>query len=300
MTTAPAFAGLVLVLAVPLAAAPPEPIAIVYGLSGSATTRLSAAGARRPAQRFEWLGAGTEIAVDPGGTLLLAFADGSRYELGGGAKATLWPRGGLASSSGPVRALASVSPLPKLEGLAADARAGSRAGAVRLRGLRIAGLYPRDDASVLPNEALLSFAPLPGATRYKIQVEDETGNAVFDAEVAGSSVVVSPGVLRPGARYHWTVRSLGVSDPARGEADFVVLAAESLTAREELRRSLREPADAESLALLAEVDCRLGLLAEARRGFEAARAKAPDDKALAAALERIDRQMNEQGGDPRP
>jgi hypothetical protein len=300
MTHVPAFGALVLVLAVPLAAAPPEPLAIVYGLSGPASVKPAEVAARRPAQRFEWLAAGTEIAVDPGGTLLLAFADGSRYELRGGAKATLMPRGGLGSPSGPVRALASVSPLPRLEGLAADARAGSRAGAVRLRGLRIAGLYPRDDASVLPNEALLSFTPLPGAPRYKVQVEDETGNAVFDAQVAGSSAVVSPGVLKPGARYHWTVRTLGASAPARGEADFVVLAAESLAAREELRRSLQEPADAESLALLAEVDSRLGLLAEARRGFEAARAKAPDDAALAAALERVDRQMNEQGGDPRP
>jgi hypothetical protein len=300
MVRVPIVAAGVIFFAARLYAANAEPIAIVYGLTGQASVKTPSAAAKRPAQRFEWLPAGAEIEVASGASVLLAFASGARYELGGGSRATLSAPGGFGASSGPVRALPSVPPFPRIESLAAEARPGARAGALRLRGLRIRGLYPCDDASVLPNETVLSFEALPGTPRYKVQVEDETGNTVLDVEVATSSVVVSPGVLKPGARYHWTVRSLGGSASARGEADFNVLTAEGLAARDELRRSLEGPADAEGLALLAEVDSRLGLLFEARREFSAALAKAPGDLSLKAAVEKLNRQISDPGRDRQP
>ena len=277
-----------------------DEVAIIYGLTGQAFVKTGSAAERRPAQRFEWLPAEAEIEVGEGATLLLAFASGTRYELRGGSKAALSASGAFRSSSGPVKALASVSPLPRLESFAADTRQGGRAGALRIRGSRIDGLYPRDPASVLPHESILLFEPLPGTLRYKVQVEDEVGNAVFDAEVSAASVVVSPGVLKPGGRYHWTVRSLGGAPSARGEADFSVLSAESLAAREELRRSLEGLADPASLALLAEVDSRLGLFLEAQRGFRAAIAKSPADATLQTALEKIERQIASPDRDARP
>ena len=287
MTNVSIALSLGLLSAPPLPAADAGPIAIVYGLSGAASVRVPPARAPRPAQRFEWLPAGAEVEVAEGGTLLLAFASGSRYELGGGTAVTLAAPSGFGASRGPVRALPSVSPLPRLPGLAAEAKPGARAGALRVRGTRIVGLYPADEANVLPDEAVLFFESLPGTPRYKVRVEDEIGATVFEAEVGTSSVVVSPGVLKPGARYHWTVRSLGESASARGEADFGVVTRESLAAREALRHSLEGLADPESRALLAEVDGQLGLWLEAHREFRAALAQAPADASLQAALQRL-------------
>ena len=235
---APVVAFWLLVSALRLGAAEPAPVAIIYGLSGEAWIKASPADARRPVQRFEWLSAAVDLEVAPGATLLLAFATGTRYELGGGSRATLSPAGGFQATAGPVRVLPSVSPLPRFEPLAAETRPGGRAGALRIRGTRIRGLYPREDASVLADQTVLSFEPPSGISRYKVQVEDEIGNAVFDAEVRTPSVVVSPGVLKPGGRYHWTVRGLGGPTSARGEAEFSVLPPDRLASREALRRSL--------------------------------------------------------------
>jgi hypothetical protein len=122
-------------------------------------------------------------------------------------------------------------------------------------------------------------------------VEDESGNAVFSAETQTASILVSPGVLRPGSRYHWTVRSLGGTATGRGEADFETANAENLAAREALRRSLQGLGDAASLALLAEVDSSLGLLKEAHQGFRAALAQSPEDATLQLALARVEQRL---------
>lgn len=281
-------------------AAPAEPIAIVYGLTGQVFVTAPPAHTKRRALRFEWLPAATVVEVPPGASLLLAFANGSRFELGGGSAVTLSEPGGFAASKGPVRALPSVSPLPRLESLTAEARLGARAAALRVRGVRIVGLYPRDEASVLPNEAVLSFELLGARPSYRVRVEDESGTTVFEADVATASVAVPPGRLKPGARYHWTVRSLGGSTSARGDADFGTLSPESLAARDALRRSLDPLEDADSLALVAEVDSRLGLLLEAQRGFRAALAKTPADPSLQAALARLEQQLAAAGNDADP
>jgi hypothetical protein len=284
----------------PLGATDEGAIAIVYGLKGQAFVRAAPRAPRLSVERFQWLRAGAELQVAPGGTLQLAFSTGARYELGGGAKAVLSAPQGFKTSSGPVRALPAVSPLPRLASLSTDVAPGVRAGAVRLRGRRIAGLYPRDDASVLPNEATLSFEPLPGAASYKVQVEDEAGKVVFDEEVGAPTLTLPPDVLKAGGRYHWTVRSLAGAASVRGDADFSVPSPESLAAREALRRSLEGQDDADSLALLAEVDGRLGLVREAQRGFEAALAKTPSDATLQTALQGLERRISASGREPEP
>jgi hypothetical protein len=271
------------------------PVAIVYSLSGSAWIQDTSR-ARHEAERFGWLSADAAVEVGPDSTLLLAFVNGARYELGPGARASLSSEGTLRAPSGPVRALASVPPLPRLAPL--TERPPARAGALRIRGARIEGLYPHQDASALPDQAVLSFEPLPGSTGYKVQVEDDVGNAVFSAETQTPSILVSPGVLRPGSRYHWTVRSLGGLAPGRGDADFETASTETLAARESLRCSLQELGDAASLALLAEVDASLGLLKEARQGFRAALDQSPGDATLQAALARVEQRMVDTPRDP--
>ncbi|HYO12120.1 MAG TPA: CHAT domain-containing protein [Thermoanaerobaculia bacterium] len=63
---------------------------------------------------------------------------------------------------------------------------------------------------------------------------------------------------------------------------------------EALRRALEEEGSAESLALLAEVDRCLGLLAEAREEFWAALQRRPEDTALAEALAELERRLAEE------
>jgi hypothetical protein len=275
-----------------------EAVAIVAALAGQAKVRLPGAPAR-DVRLFDWLPSGAVLETATASTLLLAFADGQRQELGASASATLGA-GRLVGVSGPVRTLAAIPPLPAPASLSPEARPGLRSAAVRVRGHRIAGLYPRGAATVLADEAVLRFSPVPGAASYRVEVEDEMAAVVFHAEVGSPSVRVSPGVLKPGARYFWVVRTLGTSgSPARGEAEFVTLAERAVAARAALREALRAPAgDASALALLGEIDRGLGLLAESRDAFREAIAMSPQDEALREALGRVEGALAEPPPEP--
>jgi hypothetical protein len=273
-----------------------DAVAIVARLAGRATVR-NRGGEAREARLFDWLPAGAAVETAPASSLTLAFAGGQRHEMGPSATATLGPDG-LAASSGPVTALAPLPPLPSIPPLAPDARPGTRAAALRIRGPRIQGLYPRGDAAVLSDGAVLRFAPAPGAASYRVEVEDDEGVVVFRVEVAAPPVQVSPGVLEPGARYSWVVRTLrGSRPPALGAAEFVTLAAEVVERRAALRRALGTE-DPASSSLLAEIDRELGLLVEARDTFRSALAAAPDDDRIREALLRVEAALAEPPGEP--
>jgi hypothetical protein len=272
-------------------------VAIVTGLAGRATVRAPG-GEAREVRLFDWVPTGATVETATGSSLTLAFANGSRHELGASASVTLGSSG-LARSSGPVKALTPIPPLPQIAPLASDAHPGARAAAVRIRGKRITGLYPRGEVSALPDETQLRFAPVPGAASYRVEVEDESGVVVFQAEVESPGVRVSPGVLKPGARYFWMVRTLrGSGSPARGEAEFATLRAEVIESRAKLRHALEKPDEAASLALLAEVDRELGLLAEAHDAFRAALDRTPDDAALRNALRQLEATLAESPSEP--
>ena len=273
-------------------AAPGPPVAVVASLAGEASVQAPASAPARPLLRFEWLSSGTKLAVGTGSTLVLAFADGSRRELLANARASLGDKG-LASSEGDVRELSPLPPLPDLPPLAADSGA-SRAGAVRIRGLRIARLYPREGWAVPADSAVLRFDPVPTAARYKVSVEDEAGATRLEAEIDEPRVTVAAGTLKPGARYYWRVRTLGAAGPGhRGEAEFTTLDAESAARRARLADALHAQGAA-GLALLAEIDRGLGLVLEARDELRAALEVAPGDAAVREALERLDKVLTEQ------
>jgi hypothetical protein len=280
----------VLWLAVVPAAKAAEPAtAIVAGISGPASVRVGTEPPRalRP---YEWLPPGAQLEVPAGSHVTLAFADGSRSELTGAASGRLGASG-LAASSGSVRALGRVPPLPRVSPIAGETRA-SRAGAVRIRGTRIDGLYPRGGWASLAEETRLRFAPVNGASRYRVEVEDESGKSVFAAETGAEAVAVSSGVLKPGERYYWRVKTLDRAGAvARGEAEFVTLSAENSALRLGLRKSAALGDDAAGLALLAGIDRGLGLLFEARDGFRRALAAAPDDAGLRHALEELEQSL---------
>jgi hypothetical protein len=279
-----------LALASPALGWAPEPAAaIVSASSGQASLRVGTEQPRalRP---YEWLPAGARLLVPAGSRVTLAFADGSRFELTGAASASVG-ESGLAASSGTVRALPRVPPLPRVQPIAGETRS-SRAGAVRIRGTRIAGLYPRGGVCLLAEQAALRFTPVAGASRYHVEIEDDSGKSVFAAETDADVVAVSSGVLKAGQRYYWRVKTLDRSGAAaRGEAEFTTLSAENAALRLALRAWAAGADDAAALALLAGIDRGLLLLLEARDGFRRAVDAAPGDAALRQALEEVEQAL---------
>jgi hypothetical protein len=100
-------------------------------------------------------------------------------------------------------------------------------------------------------------------------------------------------VLKPAASYYWTVQALdrfGVAP--RGRSEFTTLSAADSQFREALRTSVQGEASGGALALLAEVDRRLGLYREALDGFRAQLARTPDDLAVQRALRRLEQMLD--------
>jgi hypothetical protein len=272
--------------------APAKPVALVYSLAGRAELALSTK-ERRSLRLFDRLAAGTTLEVGPGSRLSLAFANGHRYELGPQSRAVLGPAD-LTARSGPVQALPAVPPLPGLVPIAEDENPGLRAGAVRVRTERIAGLYPRHGTAALAGATVLRFAPVEGAGTYRIEVQDREGNIVFTTETEVFAVSLPARTLKPGLRYDWTVRTVNRVGPvAQGAEDFLTLSSSFSKAREKLRKAVEKEKDGGSLALLAEVDRGLGLLAEARDELRAAVRSAPGDAALAEALTALEKHVEE-------
>ena len=270
------------------------PAAIVYTLSGAAT-QVGPTPSRHSIGLFDCLSAGAVLEVAPGARLSLAFASGKRWLLGGGARVTLGAKD-LKSRIGDVRALPDVPTLPPLAPIREDDHAGTLAGAVRIRAERITGLYPRQGTAALAGAAVLRFAPADGGGKYRVEVQDRRGNVVFGAATAATEVSLPAGLLKPGLRYHWTVRTLERAGPvATGEADFATLAAKIAGQREKLRRAVESAGESAALALLAEVDRGLGLLAEARDELRTAIQSSPGDAALAKALEDLEQRLDGDG-----
>lgn len=239
-----------------------RPVALVYALSGEATL-LAAAGGRRPLRLFDRLTVGEGVEVGKGARLALAFADGRRYELRERSTATLGPAD-LSARSGAVRSLPAVPPLPRLLPIAEADRPGLRAGAVRIRAERIEGLCPDQGAATLAGATLLRFEPVEGGGSYRVEVHDRQGNVIFAEETAEARVSVPAGLLQPGTRYDWTVRTVERAGPvAKGEAGFFTLPARLAEKREALRKAVEASGDGDLRALLEEVDRSLGLVPEA-------------------------------------
>ncbi len=288
MTTVRALACGLFLFSQTAAAGPHEPVAIIYRITGEA---LRVAPGRRPVHLFDRLAAETTLELAPGSRLSLAFVTGKRYEISGPARATLG-KDDLTARSGGVRPLPSVPPLPRLAAIAEDEKPGPTMGAVRIRGEKITGLYPRRGVAVLADETVLRFQPVMGAGKYRIEVRDGQGRTIFRTDAGSPPVKVPAGTLRPGRRYSWVVRTLDRPGAvARGEADLVTLSEDATQAREEAREILAAEGTG-SLPLLAGIDRSLGLLLEAREELSKA-LDANGDPELREALAEIEMQLEE-------
>ncbi len=271
-----------------------EMVAVIASISGDASVTVPADRTRKSLRLFDWLPAGSVVEVGGNSNLIIAFSNGNRYRMESGAKAML-AAGALKAPSGAVRNLPPFPPMPRLAAINRDANAGAKAGAVRIRGVetpQILNLYPRAGTAALPDETTLLFSPVREAARYKVELEDESGRTIFGAETESASLAVPSGILKPGARYYWRVRTVEIAGPAaRGETEFTTLASEEIFRRASFKAGLRERGDAESPALTAEIDRRLGLLIEARSELREALAKSPSDQTLRRILAEIELQL---------
>jgi hypothetical protein len=269
---------------------PARPAALVYWLAGEAALTGPPEG-RRPLRLFDRIAAGTVVEVGPSSRLALAFVSGLRYELGELSRVTLGAKN-LTSRSGPVRLLPVVPPLPRLLPIAEEDSPGLRAGAVRIRSEKIERLYPDHGVATLARATTLRFGLVEGAGKFRVEVQDHQGDVVFATETGTSVVNLPSGVLKPGTRYRWTVRTVERVGPVvTGNADFVTLPRRTAEAREALRRAVETAGDGASLVLLAEVDRNLGLLVEACDELRTAVRASPEDAELGAALAELERRL---------
>ncbi len=256
-------------------------VAIIVSLSGQASVRTSAAGAT-PASNLAWLAAGVTVESGAGSALTIILANGRRYELGERARVTV-NADAVTALSGSVRELQRLPPMPKLAGIAGDHR--TLAGGIRLRGASKLHLYPAGGAAVLPGAVKLSFASIDSAASYNVTLIDENEDVVLTRQTSVTSVDVPGNIVKPGAKYTWRVRAIGVGAVlAEGEAGFETISQENVAERESLAAALSEMMEPDRLALLATVDLRLGLFAEAVDELSAALRERPGDPDITRAL----------------
>lgn len=247
-----------------------RPVAVVLSLTGSATAN------GKLLHELDWIEANAHIQVKPKSALSIVFENGRCFELEGGARGTSQPNG-LTATSGPVREGKTLPPIPKPAPIKNVASSVSGAARFRNGAKDVRELYPHR-ASALPARVKLSFSPVEDATVYNIVITNSDGDAVLNMNTGGTVVNVSPDVLEPGARYLWRVRAMGAGGQlSSGDAEFVTLSRESAEQRAKFAEGIESLEPAMRLALMANVDLRLQLLAEACEEYEKALSLRPAD-----------------------
>ena len=261
-------------------------VAVVESISGKATVRSPGAKNELALSGLEWLAAGATLHVGAKSTVTLILLNGHHYELRDGARATL-TADALRGATGPVRELKPLPPIPQFAAIAGGGS--STTGAVRFRGPHdVQNLYPHAGTSALPASLILRFSAVQDALAYDVTLDDEAGETLLTNRATALSLEVPKDTLKAGTKYSWHVRAFGSTGLlGEGAAEFVTISAEDLERRERFAGAISETAEPLRLALLADVDLRLGLFAEAQAEFEAALRLKPGDAAIQSALERV-------------
>jgi hypothetical protein len=271
-----------------------EKVAIVCFLEGKAW--LTEPGEQRPSEinLFDWIKIGAVIQTESGAKVVIAFSSGDRYELKGKTKTTVGPKG-FTSSTGSVEKLAPVPVMPQIAAISQEARPGSRLGGIRLRSVwqkgqkaPISRFYPSEGATLLAEEAVLTFEPIDGIKKYKVEIKDESGNKIFSVETDSTKIATYPSVLKPGAKYSWKVWALEKEKPSvLSEAVFSTVSEENTRARNAFKEQAYQSKDGIKLLLLAQMDMALGLRKEACQTLRDALAFFPDNTEIKNAIFQI-------------
>ena len=244
---------------------PEEKVAIVCFLDGKAWISETNGNEHSEIDLFDWIKIGASIRTNHESSMILAFSNGDRYKLGEKTKATVG-QNGFESYIGSVKQLTPVPIMPQIVSISQKTRPGRKLGGIRIRGLKksISGLYPNNGATVLADEAVITFEPIEGVERYMVEIKDEWGHRIFSVETGSHRVAILPGTLRPGADFYLSVLTLekGKSSVV-SEAIFATVREEDAWARNAFKTQVSQSGDMANLLLLARVDMALGLRKEA-------------------------------------
>ncbi len=249
-------------------------VAMVARVTGDATVRSSAR--TRTLRLFDRVLEGDVIRTDAGAHVLLVFRTGARTRIGASSEGRV-RAGAVLAQSGVVEALASVPTIPLVAPVAGEGRTIT---AVRIRAHDLDVLTPAPGETVMAGEALvLTYGP-DGAEEYTVEVERPDATIVFQARTADARASVPAGRLDPGRTYRWRVTARWPSGFTAGaDGTFHTLPVALAIQRDALRAALSGP-DAESLALLGEVDYSLGLWRDAWRQFTSVRSAGVRDQVI--------------------
>lgn len=259
-----------------------DKVAIVCFLEGEAWIFESTGKNPRKIELYDWINIGATLKTNLETKVILAFSTGDRYELGGKAKAIVTQRM-MKSLTGSVKKLDPVPVLPQIVSISQKSSPGTKLGGIRLRSSKryISGLYPSSGATILADEAIIYFEALEGVEKYRVEIEDEQGNNILSVETASNEVVVSPGVVKPGANYYWQVRTVEKTKPyAVSYAAFATISEENALIRNAFKRKVYQSKDGANHLLLAHLDMALGLKREACITLKKALALYPENKEI--------------------
>lgn len=260
-------------------------VAVIASLSGHAVVRPPGRREKMPVSTLDWLSDGATLEVAPQSQAVMILLNGHRYELRGGAKATV--SGNAAPKiTGAAQELPALPPIPRPAPVVAESAPTS--GAVRVRGAaEMSGLYPRAGSVAISDKVALQYKAVPEATSYRVTLEDDAGNSLLNVTTESTEVVVPNGTIQAGSHYYWRVRAmLSGAEIGAGMAGFTTLSPDDALQRMEFSEALGASSkDPATIALLADVDLRLGLVAEACDEFSAALKQKPDDAVLRRALD---------------
>ena len=267
-----------------------EKVAIVCFLEGKAWIVEPGQKERSEIYLFDWIETGALIETEREAKLILAFSSGDRYEIGEKSKITIG-QNEFTSKTGSIKELKPVPVMPQIASISLESRPGSRMGGIRLRGSKraISGLYPSEGETVLADDAILTFEPLEGVEKYRIEIEDEWGNNIFSLETGSPKIFASPGVLKPGANYYWEVRTLEKDKPSTvSYAAFATVSEEYALTRNAFKAQAYQTKDGPDLLLLAQLEMALGLRKEACETLEIALGLFPDNLEIKNAIAKFD------------
>ena len=277
-------ASLLLVASLLIAAAPPQPFAIVASVKGRVDVTAAKGGATTVVGFGDALERGDRLAVATGGTVTVLFNDGNVVELGERSAMTI---GGRADSKPRADAAPAVSG-EVYAGVSQFVTGGSReTGLVALSTLRSGPdsspllLTPRK-TELLDGRPSFHWRAVEGATRYRVSVSGDDGE-LWDREVAATMLEYPSDVaaLTPGGDFLWEVRALSDHGELRREETSVrvLAAADADSVRASLARIGKSTGGPETEAarfLAGSYLFSRGLMGDAGQQLEALIALAPD------------------------
>ena len=260
-------------------------IAMVTDLQGKAS--LTADGRARDVTILAELDAGAQVQLAAGATLVALYLDaGDEYTFKGPAAIVFKAaQPDVTSGAKPVKRGSS---LGKGGNAIRIKPVGVAQGAMVMRGFRTGAriqLLSLNKTRTLETQPEFRWQPLEPGVKYQIEITDDTGRTIQEAQLETSAYKLPAGVpLKDGVSYSWEV-SARLADGRKysSSADFAVAPADVRAQAEALRPAAAAPL-ASRVAYAAWLD-QMELKDEARKYWKAAAAERPEDPRLKSLAE---------------